>query len=481
MTESATLGQKLWQSSALGLGLINAQRQLIEVNDTFCAIYGYTRDELLEQPLEKLAPAHFRERARLSYQNYVSGNSERGLQYVQRKDGSQQYVQLTVEHIDSDNEEPLQLITVTALPAPERESAPRTILPASFSNVFLFECDRSGKCLMSNTAAQRHLGIRPQQQLQQQVAIYSGQIQRTLPLAELLKERTLWDGAEWQLNPESERPLWVLANTQLSDQQTTAVCLVSIDAQKRLEDTLTRNLHSLRTSNQHLERFLYGATHDLKAPLASLLGLIDIFRHEEDPEEQAMYLQLMEKSITRLNEFIHEIVDYSKNSNQSLRNSAIDFKSLVNDVFESLGYVTFASQIEKDVEIHQTAPFYSDAHRIKVILSNLISNAYKYSSVHRRPGMIRVSVFASQQEVTLQVRDNGLGIAKEHINKIFDMFYRASEQQSGSGLGLYIVKETIEKMKGTISVDSTLGEGTCFTVSLPASPISSEQQMHLNL
>ena len=81
----------------------------------------------------------------------------------------------------------------------------------------------------------------------------------------------------------------------------------------------------------------------------------------------------------------------------------------------------------------------------------------------------------------MQVCDNGLGIAKEHVDKIFDMFYRASEQQSGSGLGLYIVKETIEKMNGTITVSSKLGEGSCFTVNLPASATSSKQQMHLNL
>ncbi|MEQ9438263.1 MAG: PAS domain-containing sensor histidine kinase [Cyclobacteriaceae bacterium] len=483
MTKSATLGQQLWQSSALGLGLMNAQRQLIEVNDTFCDIYGYDRDELLEQSPEKLIPNHFRERALLSYQNYVNGNPEQGLQYIQRKDGSQQYVRVTVENMDADTESPLQLVTITTLPSPAspvQKPVSRPSLPTSFSGVFLFECDRNGKCLKSNEVAQR-LGIRPHQTLPHQVAIYSGQIQRTMPLTELLNERKLWENAEWQLDPEDDRPLWVLANTQTTDQQTTVVCLVPIDAQKRLEDTLTRNLHTLRASNQHLERFLYGATHDLKAPLASLLGLIDIFRSEEDPEQQALYLQLMEKSISRLNEFIHEIVDYSKNSNQSLRQNAIDFKTLTNEVFESLGYVTFASQIEKKIEVHQTAPFHSDAHRIKVVLSNLVSNAYKYSSVHRRPGVIRVSVFASEQEATIQICDNGLGIAKEHIGKIFDMFYRASEQQTGSGLGLYIVKETIEKMNGTISVDSTLGEGTCFTVSLPASPSSSKQQMHLNL
>jgi PAS domain S-box-containing protein len=480
-TKSATLGQQLWESSTIGLGLVNAQRQLVEVNETFCALYGYPRHELLQQPLEKLAPDHFRDQARLSYQNYVSGDAQRGLQYIHRKDGSQQYVRLSVEKITTNAGEPCQLITVTALPAPEKKSANRPEIPTSWSKVFLFECDSDGRCIKSNTAAQSQLDIRPQQLIRQPVSIYSGHIQRTLPLAELLSERTSWENAEWQLNPEDAQPHWVLANAQASDTNTTIVCLVSIDSQKRLEATLTQNLHKLRGANQNLEQFLYGATHDLKAPLASLLGLIDIFRHEEDPEQQALYLQLMEKSIHRLNEFIHEIVDYSKSANQGLRREAIDFRTLVNDVFDSLGYTTSATQIEKFIEIHQSQPFYSDPHCIKVVLSNLISNAYKYSSAHRRPGEIRVSVFASDQEATLQVRDNGLGIAKEHLGKIFEMFYRASVQQNGSGLGLYLVKETIDKMKGTIHVDSTLGEGTSFTVRIPAVTAHQPEQMSLKL
>ncbi|MGD1894885.1 MAG: PAS domain-containing sensor histidine kinase [Cyclobacteriaceae bacterium] len=480
-TKSATLGQQLWESSTIGLGLVNAKRQLVEVNEAFCTIYGYSRQELLQQPLEKLAPNHFRDQARLSYQNYINGDADQGLRFIQRKDGSQQYVRLSVENLITETAEPAQLITVVALPAPANKSATPSEISTTWSKVFLFECDSTGRCTKSNAAAQNQLGIRPQQLIRQPVAIYSGHIQRTLPLAELLSERTSWENAEWQLDPEGNQPHWMLANTQVTDTNTTVVCMVSINSQKRLEATLTQNLHKLRGTNQNLEQFLYGATHDLKAPLASLLGLIDIFRHEEDPEQQALYLQLMEKSIHRLNEFIHEIVDYSKSANQGLRREAIDFRSLVNDVFDSLGYTTSATQIEKIIDIHQPQPFYSDAHCLKVVLSNLISNAYKYSSAHRRPGEIRVSVFVSDQEATLQVRDNGLGIAKEHLSKIFEMFYRASVQQNGSGLGLYLVKETIDKMKGKIDVDSALGEGTSFTVRIPSVSAPPPEQMSLKL
>lgn len=479
--KSATLTQPLWTSPTIGLGIINAQRRLTEANPTFCAIYGYEHIELIGRSIDQLIPQHFRDKARLHYQNYVHGDTSKGLQFIQRKNGEQQYVQISTEDITLDSGEPGQLITLIALPSPSPKTEPPTAAP-SLPGVFWFECDTQGMCLQSNSLAQQKLGVYPQQMLLQSVAIYSGLIQRTVTIAELLSERPEWENAEWQLNPESEYPLWMLANTKLTERKTKVVCLVSLTDQKRLEDALTKTLQSLRASNDHLQHFLQGATHDLKAPLASLLGLIDIFQDEDDEAEKEVYLQLMEKSIHRLNEFVHEIVDYSKRKHRGLLRETVDFQVLVNDAFEHLEYSSNGVEIEKIVDIHQKAPFYSDPHSIKVILNNLISNAYKYSSTHRRPGEIRVSVFASEKEATLQVSDNGLGIAKEHLDNIFDMFYRASVKQEGSGLGLYLVKEAVNKMKGRIHVDSTLGEGTTFIVCLPAvAPVPQQKQMSLPL
>ncbi|MEM6845398.1 MAG: ATP-binding protein [Bacteroidota bacterium] len=481
-TKSTTLTQPLWTSSTVGLGIINDQRRLTEVNPAFCAIYGYERIELLGRSIDQLIPQHFRAKARLHYQNYVHGDASKGLQFINKKNGEQRYVQISTDEITTDSGEPGQLITIIALPHPP----PRTELPVtnhtSLPGVFWFECDAQGLCLHSNSLAQQKLGIHPNQMLLQPVAIYSGLIQRMVSIAELLNERPEWENAEWQMNPEGDYPHWMLANTHLTERKTKVVCLVSLTDQKRLEDALTKTLQSLRASNEHLQHFLQGATHDLKAPLASLLGLIDIFQDEDDEAEKEMYLQLMEKSIHRLNEFVHEIVDYSKRKHRGLLRETVDFHVLVNDAFEHLEYSTNVVEIEKIVDIHQKAPFYSDPHTIKVILNNLISNAYKYSSTHRRRGEIRVSVFASEKEATLQVSDNGLGIAREHLDNIFDMFYRASVKQEGSGLGLYLVKEAVNKMKGRIHVDSTLGEGTIFTVLLPAvAPVPKQEQMSLPL
>ena len=125
---------------------------------------------------------------------------------------------------------------------------------------------------------------------------------------------------------------------------------------------------------------------DLKAPLASLLGFLTIFREEKDEDEKQLYQRLMEKSIHRLSDFVHEIVDYSKSRDRELRQEAIDFDKLVNDAFDNLDYSASAVKMEKVITVHQSSTFFSDPHSINVMLSNLISNAYKYSSAHRRSG-----------------------------------------------------------------------------------------------
>jgi signal transduction histidine kinase len=108
-----------------------------------------------------------------------------------------------------------------------------------------------------------------------------------------------------------------------------------------------------------------------------------------------------------------------------------------------------------------------DKTRLRIILSNLINNSIKYQDVRKSHRSITIGIRSSSNEHSICVRDNGIGIATEHLAKVFDMFYRASENSSGSGLGLFITQEAVEKIGGTITVESKIGEGTSFTVKLP--------------
>ena len=234
-------------------------------------------------------------------------------------------------------------------------------------------------------------------------------------------------------------------------------------AQKVLED---RNEDLIRI-NAELDRFVYSASHDLRAPIASLLGLIEVARLEKNMDNMSNLLDMQQKSLLRLDQFVKDIVDHSRNTRLKVIPEAVDFEQVVQDALEQLQFMDNVKAIRKIISIHQDGAFFTSATRIDIILKNLISNAIKYADLKKDDPYLQVTILSDEREATIRIRDNGEGISTESQPKIFDMFFRASLKSSGSGLGLYIVKEAVQKIGGTIAVSSTPGEGTEFVVTIP--------------
>lgn len=236
------------------------------------------------------------------------------------------------------------------------------------------------------------------------------------------------------------------------------------DAQGQLERSNTE----LKRINKELDKFVYTASHDLKAPLASIGGLINIYRDEVDEAKKGHYLNLMERSVRKLENFIKEIVYYSRNSRLEVKSEVIDLTHFVNGIFDDLFYLNNAEKINKQFEVNTSGEtFCTDKNRLEAILKNLISNAINYSDTRKKDPYIKVCAEISSKDVKIQVADNGIGISEENLPKIFEMFFRESVDGDGSGLGLYIVSEALEKLKGTIDVSSKTREGTTFTITIP--------------
>jgi PAS domain S-box-containing protein len=237
-----------------------------------------------------------------------------------------------------------------------------------------------------------------------------------------------------------------------------------ITDRKQTEETLIRQNTELEKTNAELDRFVYSASHNLRAPLTSIMGLINIINAGEKPE---LYLAMMEKSVKKLDEFIKDIVNYSKNSRLEVASEEIRFEELIQSTVEDLRFMKDADKIQVKIKVKGKYHFYSDQQRIKVILGNLLSNAFKYHDTHQPSPYVHVSVTLSPAEARLTVSDNGAGIGEEHHQKLFSMFYRATSRSEGSGLGLYIVKEVVEKLCGQVGFRSAPGQGTTFEITLP--------------
>ncbi len=230
---------------------------------------------------------------------------------------------------------------------------------------------------------------------------------------------------------------------------------------------LVQNNKLLMKANNELDRFVYSTSHDLRAPLSSVLGLINIAENSKDISEAKQYLSMMRQRVGSLDKFIKDITDYSRNNRLHIGKENIQLASLVSEVWETLQYSPEASNIHFQMEIPEDLEVLSDRSRLTVILSNLISNAIRYHDQRKEERFIRLRVLMNGYGFYLKVEDNGQGISPEYHQRIFDMFYRANEQSQGSGLGLYIVKETLDKLSGSIHLESSPGVGSTFTVRLP--------------
>ena len=236
---------------------------------------------------------------------------------------------------------------------------------------------------------------------------------------------------------------------------------------REAERLLKENYEELKKVNTELDRFVYSTSHDLRAPLASIAGLINITRTETDEQLRQKYLGLMEKSINKLDNFIKDIIGYSRNSRMDIGCDKIDFQQIIDDAFDSLTLHIGDKVIDKRVSIESEVPFYSDSTRLGIIFSNIISNAIRYSDPAKSSPFIDIHIEVLADGAHISIKDNGIGIEQKFLSKIFEMFYRATQKSNGSGIGLYIVKEAVEKLKGDISVDSTFGMGTAFHMLLP--------------
>jgi signal transduction histidine kinase/streptogramin lyase len=235
----------------------------------------------------------------------------------------------------------------------------------------------------------------------------------------------------------------------------------------QLEERVEMRTSDLRKTNQELDNFVYRVSHDIRAPLSSILGLVALIEKESNPQITNTYLKMVTKSVNKLDSFVKDILDYSRNSRMEVVHKVIDFKELIDSTTEELQYMENAHRLKILSELDIRFPHYNDGRRLHIVLRNLFSNAIKYQNLRNEESYLIINVVSDKEGATITISDNGIGIDKPQLEKVFDMFYRGSDKSTGSGLGLYIVKEAVEKLDGTIDIQSDIGSGAIFKIYLP--------------
>ena len=240
-------------------------------------------------------------------------------------------------------------------------------------------------------------------------------------------------------------------------------------ANKELQQTLETNKLQTRIiedKNSELDAFFYRISHDLRGPISSMLGLSFLAKREIRDEHALTFIEKQAHQVERLDSIINGLIKLTKLSDIELQKVKIDFNKLVDECISSFSAapnfssVTFRKKIQPGIEFH------SEWTLLTAILQNLIENAIKYA--RQENPYVQISVRADDDGIVLEVEDNGQGIHADHQAKIFQMFYRATNNANGTGLGLYILKRSVDRLKGTISIKSEIGVGSTFIVKLPS-------------
>ena len=238
-----------------------------------------------------------------------------------------------------------------------------------------------------------------------------------------------------------------------------------------------------RTERLELVRqeFLSNVSHELRTPLTSILAFVETLESgaTEDPESCQRFLSIIRKNASRMHSLIDDILELTtiEGGNIQLRAAPVDLHALVNDVCTSLTTQAQARNITLQNNVAEGVSVYADSRRLEQMLTNLVDNGIKFSHANEK---VSIS-YENAADDRILVSDHGDGIPAQHLERLFERFYRAdrarSREMGGTGLGLAIVKHLALLHGGEVTVESELGKGSTFTLSLPKSPsISSEKR-----
>lgn len=279
---------------------------------------------------------------------------------------------------------------------------------------------------------------------------------------ELINEKVLFarrDGSSF----------WGLVNCSVNTEYDGSIfydgAVVDISDQKKSEELLVQKNKELKKINAQMDRFMYSAYHDVRAPIASVLGLTNILKMELNEQRYDAYFDKIEESLNKLDYFVNDVKNFSQNARQRIESKRIDFNSLIVSTWRKFKYAH--ETIDLSVIVEDGIIFYSDQARLGLIMENVLKNCIQFIDDNKLENYVKINVKMAYDKAVIEIVDNGIGIGKTHLEKVFNMFYRATEHSKGAGLGLYICKETVLKLKGNINVESELGLGTIVNIEIP--------------
>lgn len=461
--------------------LIDSEGRIVLVNQQTERLFGYPRQELIGQRVEVLVPERFRRRHTVHRDGYFGEPKMRGMGTgVElsglRKDGTEFPVEISLS--------PLRTAQGLFATASIRDASERRRAQQKFKDLLetapdaMIILDAGGVIRLVNAQAERLFGY-------QRESLTGKPVEILVP--ERLRDRHAGHRANYFHSPKvrgmgaglelagrrkdgSEFPIEIsLSPLQTEDGLWATAAVRDITERKAVEHKLARYTEDLERSNHDLGQFAYVASHDLRAPLRSLMSFSQLLRRRYGAQLDSgalEYLGFIEESAQSMQQLIDDLLAFSRIGQGEPEQAEVDFESLLAEIKHRLAGLI----AERGVVITQDPLpcLRGTRHELGQLLQNLIGNAIKF-----QPGAdpkVHIGVRREGDFWSFSVRDQGIGIAPEHQERIFKIFQRlhTSDQYEGSGVGLAVCEKIVRRHGGRIWVESAAGEGSTFHFTLPA-------------
>lgn len=448
--------------------------RFIEVNQSFELLTAYSRDELLGKTFEEIAIVDMNDRITILSNLKLFGRVKDEEFNLRSKSGSLKPVLLSMEPIDRKDDSDVLITFIDMSAWKEAEQRYQSIFEKTHEGIY--QSSPEGRFITANPSMAKIFGYTSPKELISSIDNIGRQIyvdpEERLQLKALLEKDGKANDLEFRAFKKNKEIIWVRVNIRI-ERDTYGIIkyyegtLLDITDEKLAKEKLNIQFAELQKTNHELDRFVYSASHDLRSPLSSILGIINLAKLEKLSPRSLNYLSLIRTSIERLDGFIKDILNYSRNSRTKVLNEEINFEELLATAQANLRFMNGSDRLQVKVEIDKQAPFFADKTRCSIVIENILSNAIKYQDFDKATNTLHISIVQSEKSASMCFHDNGIGIDQRHMNKMFNMFYRATDEGTGSGLGLYIMKECILKMRGTVTVKSERSVFTKLEIEIP--------------
>jgi PAS domain S-box-containing protein len=488
--------------------MLDTKGNILSWNEGAKRLKGYSEKEIigknfsvfyLKDAVEKGYPQYELEQAKK-----LGQHEDEGLRV--RKDGSLFYANVTITALYNEDKKLLGFGKITRdltekrkIEEELRRSEERhRLLIEAVKDYAIFMLDPDGKVILWNQGAKRLLGYSEDEIKGKKISVFypKGKQEKHYPEYELeqaLKEgryedegiRIRKDGSQFYANVvfttlyDENKKLIGFSKIirDLTEKRKAEEALYRLNTEleervKKRTDELSRNVIELKRLNNDLDNFIYTASHDLKAPISNIEGLLAGLYEELNEEGRnnqniKIFKEMIDQSVERFQETIRDLTEISK-AQKSIGGDMeeIDLSHLIEDV--KISIIDFIHKNEGTIisKVEDCRQIFFVKKNLKSILYNLITNAIKYRAPDRKPVVI-INCFKEKEYIIITVSDNGLGIKSEYQDKMFTMFKRFHDHVEGTGVGLYIVKKIIENAGGKIEVESEENKGATFKVYLP--------------